>query len=242
MTKILTTNAYSTFKVIKGNRPIIKKKVDNLKRSYLSGIDLFPYCPILVNPDHFVIDGQHRRQACKELGIDVHYIIVPNFSLQQIAEVNSNTDKWKDKDFLACYIDTGNKEYKTLKFFMEKYNLVLTTALGLLYNGKASGGGDQDLKEKFRNGAFMVRKNEDATALIGRVVQYSDVCKKVTDRKFIYAIQTLLLSPTYIHDEVVSKLKKNGSTIPPQSSWKDYILVIEQLYNKDNTKRKIIYQ
>jgi len=89
-TRYLTysTNEYSLFKKVKGNRKITERKVTSIIKSYEKGINLFPYCPVLVNKEMYIIDGQHRFEACKRLKLLIYYVIVPNFSLRQIAEIN----------------------------------------------------------------------------------------------------------------------------------------------------------
>src|SRR5690606_3986243 len=97
-----------------------------------NGLNLFPYCPIVVNPELMIMDGQHRFIACKELELPVFYVIADNIKLRDIARMNSNTDKWKPNDFLMCYIQLGSKDYEILREFSETRKVPLTTAIFLL--------------------------------------------------------------------------------------------------------------
>jgi hypothetical protein len=49
--EILNTKEYKKFKTITGNRVISQKKVNRLKEDVENGLNLFPYCPIIVSPE-----------------------------------------------------------------------------------------------------------------------------------------------------------------------------------------------
>jgi hypothetical protein len=239
--KIFQETDYKKFRTIKGNRDISKKKVARLVASYKSGIDLFPFCPILVNEDFYIIDGQHRFCACKELNKSVFYTVVPNFSLQQIARINSDTDKWKNKDFMQCYTRLGNNNYKLLELFKDKYELTLSVAISLLHNGRCRGGGD--FMSLFRDGLFVAHYQDHADKIIAKCYDYETVNPdNWNDRSFIQAIEVLLTSELYNHSEVIEKLKVNKSKIERKSNWKEYIFHIEELFNRKNSIRKFIYK
>lgn len=233
---------YKKFKLIKGNRPIVKGKVKNIVDSYRGGLDLFPYCPILINREDYVIDGQHRLEACKELKKPVHYCVVGNITLQQIAIMNAVGSKWKQSDYFNCYIENGNKDYLALQFFMDKYSLGLSTAMQLLSTGAANskGGGNT---EDFKMGLFKNRYQEKAEKLLKLVFDYQDVCPDDVLRSsaFIRAIIELTNNESYPHDEVVTKLKATKAMLDKQDTYKDYILQIEMKFNFKNSTRKVIY-
>lgn len=241
--KVEITHDYKKFRFIKGNRSIVKNKITKLKNSYNSGLNLFPYCPILINKEGYVIDGQHRLITCKELGLPVHFTVVPDFDLKQIAKINEVSTKWSMKDFFNCFIETGKPDYKTLMFFKGKYELNTSLAAQLLMFGTPAEGGGE-VGEKFRNGEFKILKQKEAEALMLKVNDYEDVCQDAVrkSRSFIKAIFLLLKCDLYKHSEIIAKLKKNNSEIQKKGSSKDYIYHIEELYNKNNSKRYIIYK
>jgi hypothetical protein len=239
-TNVLSTEKYDTFKFIKGNRPIVRTKITNLIASYEKGLNLFPYCPVLVNESLYVIDGQHRYEVCKRLGLPVYYCIVPDFTLHQIAEINSAVTKWSMKDYLNCYIETGATDYKTLSLFKDKYGISVNVAIGLLANGSVRDGGGHSV-DKFKEGLFKVVHQERAEKIMKHVTDYSEIFPGIHDRNFIVAVQMLLASKHYNHKEVVDKLHSLKSKIEKQESYKDYILHLEALFNHKNYKRKIIY-
>ena len=62
--RVMKTNDYSMFTKIDGNRQIDKKNVNNLIESMKEKLLV---CPIIVNEDNQIIDGQNRLEALKDL-------------------------------------------------------------------------------------------------------------------------------------------------------------------------------
>lgn len=242
--EIQTTSNYKLFRHLKGNRQIVKNKITNLQKSYESGLNLFPFCPILVNKDNYVIDGQHRLETCKLLKIPVFYMVIENFTLLQIAQLNAISTKWKMSDYFNCFIENGNSDYKILEMFKDKYSISMNIAAQLLMNGSVmdQGGG---IGDSFKNGGFKVKFQDKAEKIMKFVFAYQDIVEEeslLKDIKFIKALQLLSVSELYVHTQVLDKLTKNKSVIIKKSNVKEYIYHIEELYNKGNQNRYFIYQ
>ena len=77
--KVFSTMNYEIFSSLDGNRIVnplhVKKIADSMKIKVL-------FIPIIVNEEFQVIDGQHRLEARKQLGLEVPYIICPNYTLE----------------------------------------------------------------------------------------------------------------------------------------------------------------
>jgi hypothetical protein len=239
-TKIHFTSDYGTFRFLKGNRDLNEPKIDRIIKSVNSGLNFFKYCPIMVNEDYFIIDGQHRFLACKKLKLPVFFVIVPNFSLRQIAEINNNTSKWKSKDFMNCYIDADvhREDYRTLERITEKYKINLSTCINMLMFGRVGGGG---MSEPFRNGEFKVNYEELTVNLFDLAHEYEKYGAEWRSRAFLQAIEKLMSSDKYDHSLVLKKLEKNSLTFEHQTSCKEYLHHIEELYNYKNSIRQILY-
>lgn len=242
-TKIEKTTDYKQFKFIKGNRPLVPSKVKSLINSFEGGINLFPYCPVLVNERMMVIDGQHRLEVCKKKALPVYYMIVKDFSLPQIAHLNAISTKWKTSDFFNCFIESGNKDYQTLQFFVDKYTLGINIACQLLMNGSLNEGGGY-ISDAFKNGMFKVEHQEKAEKIMKNVTAYSKLVEDdgiLKDRAFIKAINMLMQSNTYSTKDVVEKLTAKSSRIQKKYNHKEYIFHLEELYNKGTHKRIVLW-
>lgn len=237
--EICWTKEYGLFHFLKGNRDLNQGKINKLMKSVQGGLDLFRYCPIMVNEKYYVIDGQHRFYVCKKLGLNIYYVVVPDMSLRQIAEMNSNASRWKDRDFLNCYIDTGIEDYKILADFIEKYHVNIGSAIRLLENGSASTGGTS--KDEFKNGMFRATEIDAATRIMEHSKELSEFTAFWNKRSFIKAVRVLLENGKYNHTDFIEKLRKYNLVIERRSEYKDYLVLMEELFNHRNQKRITIY-
>ena len=104
--EIKRTLNYNLFTKIIGNRHLDPKNVKRIKESVeLIGLQT----PIMVNYKHGIIDGQHRLQVAKELGIAIEYFVVKNFKEENIHDLQISK-KWTAFDFAQRNAATGNKE------------------------------------------------------------------------------------------------------------------------------------
>jgi len=120
------TKDYSQFSYFSFNRKIDKKKVQKLKKSIQDTKQLIS--PIISDPDGFVIDGQHRLEALKELKLPVWCVVrkSSNEVIKELIQSNNVVDKWKQIDFCKAFAETGNKVYQNVlerhKFWEKKIN------------------------------------------------------------------------------------------------------------------------
>jgi len=122
------TKAYDLFSKIIGNRNINQKKIERIMADINAGLNLLPYCPILVYTEGNnlnIVDGQHRFEVAKQLNIPIFYVIASELNLKQIAMLNSRQDKWTQSDFLRCYINIGISDYVVLDKFLKTYAIGL---------------------------------------------------------------------------------------------------------------------
>lgn len=239
-TKINYTSDYGLFYFLRGNRDLNESKVNKIIKSVQEGLNFFKYCSILVNEGMFIIDGQHRFVVCKKLKLPIYYVVVPNFSLRQIAEINNNQSKWKTRDFMNCYIDAdvNREDYKTLETFTAEYGINVSLGINLLMYGKVGAGGNSDA---FRDGQFKVHFLDTAKTIIKKAMEYDPFFNYWQHRSFLQAIEKLSESEKYDHVSVLNKFIKHGLKIERQGSCKEYLTHIEELYNYKNSIRQILY-
>src|SRR4051812_23470600 len=100
--KVYYTKDYDRFRFVKGNRDVDHARVRKIINDIHSGLDILRYCPLLtVENGEFleVDDGQHRLEVCKKLGSYVWYVLAEDLTIEDIARINSVTERWKTSDF-----------------------------------------------------------------------------------------------------------------------------------------------
>ena len=141
---VYTTNDYSIFKRLPGNRDIPESRISKIVES-IQSIG-WVHNPIIVNEKMEVIDGQGRLTALQRLKMPVEYVVAPGAGNKECIYMNMNMVNWKLPDFVKSYAEQGNENYQRLLSLMERYangNLnIISTALYRISKAKL-----RDIKE-----------------------------------------------------------------------------------------------
>lgn len=229
--------------MLQGNRSLNKPKIKRIKDEIAAGTNLLKYCPIIVvekDGKLKVVDGQHRLEVAKQIKSNVWYVISDELTLYQIAKMNSNTEKWKGTDFINCYAAHGNPSYVKLKEFVNVYRCPLNVALQLLSKGtKIDNAGSKDM-ELFRQGRYMVKREEEAIMVMQKLSEFSSFHGHMTGA-FIIAICRIMVSGKISLDEVLKAYMGNQDKLTLNKTWKDYLANLETIVNIGKSKRRVIY-
>lgn len=106
------TYEYEQFSFITGNRDINLHNLNKIKSS-LRKENRQQFRPILVNEKLEVIDGQHRLQAAKELGLPIFYEVQPDLRKSDIV-LFQNQRRWGIEDYLKYHASDGNEMCKVV--------------------------------------------------------------------------------------------------------------------------------
>lgn len=244
--KVFFSAEYGKFRMIAGNRDLNEQKINKIMKDIEAGIDVLKYYPIQVREKDGrleIIDGQHRFWIAKKLGRAVFYILLgEDRSIYDIAVINSNTEKWKTRDFINAHITLGNEHYKELDEFMKKYGLSATLCAKLLADGAPGyGAGGSQAQEDFQRGRFEVKKREEANQLAGLCAEFNDF-RYAKNGNFFIAIHKILKAGKIEMPDLVRKYKLHKEELVSQLSWKEYITNLQNIYNKRLQSWVIIYE
>lgn len=223
MSHVHTTTDYGLFKSIDGNRNLNLLHLNRLRKS-MQERALFTI--ITVNERYEIIDGQHRFEVSKELGLPVYYVICSGYGLSEVHILNANSKTWNADDYLEGYCSLGRPDYLQYAKFKETYQLGHNECMRLLgdgYNGR-------DVKE-FYAGQFKIANYMGAVEFAERlnlVAKYYEGYKRST---FIHALYTLTKKPQFEFMEFLNKLRLNPSALTDCSTVSQYITLIEEIYN-----------
>lgn len=246
-TVVFQSTDYSQFRMIKGNRDLDMNKIKRILGEIERGVNLLPYCPILVtekNGKLDIDDGQHRFAVSKKIKSPVYYIVAEDLSLYDIARMNSNQEKWKAKDFVNCYTELGNLHYKKLDEFMKLYPQVpVTTAVSLLergrvhYNvGNRPGNG---YTNNFQTGKFEVKHEEEAKRFLQKVAEFNVPFK--FNRQFMQAIEKVITADKYPVADLIERVNEEPEALQMHHDYKNYLVNLETIANKRMRNRVIIH-
>ena len=239
---VLQTNDYSLFKHIAGNRVINKLHLSRLKQSFQKEYLL---SPIIVNQHMEIIDGQHRFEAAKDLGLPIRYFICNDYGLTQVQILNANTSNWKKIDYLNAYCDLGKEQYLLLRKFMQSYPdfslpICETLLCGNLGNGRkstnkmlvsATNKEGAYATRDFERGEFAVKDYDEACVTADKIMDIKYYFKDYNQRIFIIAMAGIFRNPKYSHQRMLKKLKSHPTILQMGITVAQTRQLVEDLYN-----------
>lgn len=243
---VYSSDEYKRFRFIDGNRNITKQKVERIINEINSGNDILDESPVLVSENGKFLDvkdGQHRVVIAEKLKRPVHYIIKKKeLSLYNIAKINSNVEKWTAENFINCYLKAGNSNYKKLKQFRDEYGMSTVCSITLLMGGtmKSDGGAKHGFIDQFQQGTFEVKHMKEAR-MIAEICKSFEPFEGVMARPFIIAVCKILDADKCNIDALIQKYKKNQQRLVIKHRWKEYLTLLQEIYNTGNSIQRPIY-
>lgn len=231
--KVYMTFDYSMFKSMRGNRPLDKLLVMKLKKSFKKQ---YLFTIILVNEYYEIIDGQHRFEAAKSLGLPIYFTIQEGYKVKEVQMLNTNTKNWGKMQYLHSYCELGNPEYLKFRNFMRRYPkfgiAVSEAILTGLSNGKYKREDGHGVRlPTFADGELEIpneSRSYDIAEKIMQIQPFYDGFNRIT---FVRAMMRLFNNPNYDHNTFIKKLKIQPTALRHCQSVDQYLLLIEDIYN-----------
>lgn len=223
--QVHTTTDYFLFKPIDGNRNKNLLHVNRLKKSMS---DNYLFTVIIVNDNYEIIDGQHRFEVIQDLKLPLNYIVCKGYGLNEVHVLNQNSKTWNAEDYLAGYCNLGYKDYIEYKKFRDKYNFGHNECMAMLSGNNNLGG---KLFEIFKDGKFKITNLKDATDKAEKLWKFKDIYPDFKRRFFVFAMLYLFDKPQFDFEEFLQKVKLQPSSLTKCNDTKQYISIIEEIYN-----------
>lgn len=234
---IKSTKNYSMFKFTddnreKGIRPSHLKKVQESIQSR----NMLELRPIIVDSNFNVIDGQHRLKAAENLGLEIFYEVKKDAETLDIILLNISKP-WGMGDYFNYYVKHMYPEYLKLQQFMIKNNLILKVALNMtrLKQGKE--------EMLFKEGKYIftpvsaVENINVAWVIIDAIKKFNGHAPYTHSTKFWRALSRLINAPEFELTKWLSNFEKFCHKMVAKSNEKDYLQVMEEIYNWKNLKK-----
>lgn len=179
--QVYETTDYSIFKPHKRNRNVITRK-DMLKQAELGIIS-----PLIVNGEMIVIDGQNRLHHSMLVGASVKYIIDESLTVDDIARMNTNQEKWTLRDWIESYANEGRKEYENLIYILNRHYSDATLVSGLCINLTST----SEARKAIMSGDFKINNYEIIISFfeyLNRFIEETKVNKNSPTTKAVYQL------------------------------------------------------
>lgn len=206
VTSIFETSDYDKFKIMAGNRNINLSSVKKIEESIAK--NGFKMCPILVNENFEIVDGQHRFTALKDLGLPIYYVIENGLNIEDCKILNLNVKNWSMTDFLKSYSDMNNDEYVKLSNFVSENKLSINNAMIAFSKSLSSGGNARDsASQPFYQGNFkmyFLEKNIKKVFELDKLLRTQYACHKWYSQTH-HKLDSLLALRFFIHINYFNK-------------------------------------
>ena len=239
---VYKTSNYDLFTFLQGNRDLNKAHLMRLKNSFKKKqlISL-----IICNEKMQVIDGKHRLEVARELGLPVYFIIIPGYGLSEMQVFNSNMMNWTKYDFLNSWCHAGHSEYLAFRNFMRRFpqfgfaacETLLTQYLTTNRNtsspevrSETNKKGTYTIKY-FEEGELQIPNYEYSVQCAEKILMISPYYDGFSRKLFVSAILGVFQIENYSHDQFMARLKANPTWLKHCATVGQYRLMIEDLYN-----------
>lgn len=236
--EIFQTTDYSHFKFFKDNR--IPKNVLEIRKS-IEEIGCIIGRPIVVTPDFYIIDGQNRFLACKEMKIPVYFVIqkIKGITYKQVMiTLNAYMDQWRQKEYIKHYTKNNVKYHSALSEFENNYGLGISNAVITCTktkgHGSAGGKGTQNLKDGVD---LPLEPKRDLIAEY--ILRFKDL-SFYKSTKFVTSMKSVYLNKNTTPKDL-EKLYEKRLTFTQQPSLPTYFKMFENILNKRRNE-KIFFQ
>jgi hypothetical protein len=240
LTTILQTKDYNLFKNASINRDVnlyhVKRLEESFSKKYLLS-------PIIVNKRMEIIDGQHRFEAARNLGLPINFFICESYDFNEIQMLNAQNKSWVKNDYLKAYCDDGRPDYLLVKKFCEMFPVFsLRTSLsilGYLTNNDTRDFVNGKLKSRsFEEGSFKVKNWERSLKHARMIIELSVYFPEITKNAVTLAILPVFNLTVYDHKRMLNKFELYGSSLlslcATQSKYRE---MFEHIYNYHTSKK-----
>lgn len=221
-----TTN-YDQFSRVKGNRDLTESHVKYLMRSIAENGWVGP--AILVDKAGKQLNGQHRVEACRRLGVPVRFTIETNPVEGVIQITNTGQKNWSLNDSIHRFVKLGNQHYILLSNLMRQFPEISATECRML----CANSFNSSNREVFESGKFIVKDIEVAKEWAKNIMSLKPYFEKGFNRSmFVRAlIKIFSKRPEFSFEEFMHKIRLRPGSIYMCGTVDQYLNMIEDIYN-----------
>lgn len=240
LSNIFYSSNYPMFHRLPFNRKIswkhVRSLVDSMKRNGITSHPLVVYTDCIDGEwKYWIVDGQHRVEAFKKLGLPIQFTLYKKANSEPItiydlvrlvADVNNNSKKWDLPTYLKAWSFIKVREYVKLEEVQKRTKITLTSLLQA-YSGLHR----RQATERFTAGTYRMDKETDGDRYVEYLVELKPLLPKST------ALYTSLLDffrekPDYNNGRLVSAIKLSEGKMYFGEKQEEIIATLQDLYAK----------
>ena len=241
--EVLKTKDYTKFKLLCKNRRINRGHVKFLRNSIIEE-NLLSIQPIIVDKDSFIIDGQHRLEAAKQLDLPIYYTVQTKETSSNALYLLQQSKSWALNDYINFYTETKpGMNYNLFYHYRDKYGMGvdILSCIFSMYSISESAHGMYTTKKLIKKGLFHfedidIKSFEED---LDKYIEYRDFCsKRKINPKTIYlsgsaSIAFCCFAGFYnpCWETFFSQLDEAWHILKPQYSYRYHIETFVKLYN-----------
>ena len=227
---IYETDDYSMFKKMKGNREI--GKVKDLRKSMKK--NGFLNCPIVINDEGEIGEGQHRDYVAEELGLPIKFVVEPKLNIEQARDLNTGQKNWGIFDYVHSDA-VSSKDYARFEQLANMFNYNASTIYAAM-GANVTGGGVEKLIKSGRL-TCSNEQYEEAVKMLSWLQTFNYLLKekKVTGTKSNFFVALLFVRrceginvqtlTQRVKEHYTKKIGDNFGSV------KDCVVKISEMYN-----------
>ena len=162
----------------------------------------------------FIVDGQHRFLAMKDLKMDITdklIDIIPYTNdenmIKIMSEMNGKLVKWNGMAYVEVFASAGNQTYQNIMEFVQNFpDFGITAYIPMLSIGAPKG--SKITKHYLENGEFEVSNWKLSTKFANALMDISEYTEFYKHFQFVKAFRKIFMNKEYNHKVFISQLKK----------------------------------
>lgn len=224
------TDDLEKFRWMGGNREIRPSWVNELKKSIMKNGYLKSQ-PIVVNEYYEVVDGQHRLEACRQLGCPIYYTVEIGATLKDCQALNQGAKRWKMDDYILSYAVDHPDYARLIDIYNPKSSWGFNLILMICRFAGARGWGNEQIK----TGRLVLSEftADRAKWVYDFIDEHTEDIQNIKGRrdKFAEAIAFSLLNTDCAADRMGKLLRERLYLVGVIGDVDTAIAAVEKLYN-----------
>ena len=233
--KIQSSTDYDCFQLYKSNRKIISSHVDKLA-SDPSFFNKFPTCPIIVDKEFNIVDGQHRFFAAKKIQSPIYYIMDFDATEDDVRKRNTQMKSWKGIDYIH-YFSECNESFRFLLEMKERHEVSLSFLNAVLL--KLANTRQLELNYQLKEGKLKLDKyKNDISEFLDLYVPAIKRCRAIKGQKettplflqsYIIAFAHFFKNDKKVFMKALDKISKTNLEFPYTTQYEKTRNIIEKI-------------